>query len=194
MKRIFDFIFSLCLLIFLSPLLLFISFLVSLDGGPVLFLQQRVGLGGKLFYILKFRSMNVAKHPGLLLTVGKDKRITRVGIFLRHFKLDELPQLINVLLGDMSLVGPRPEVPKYVELYPDPLREIVLSVRPGITCPSSISFIRESQDLAKAKDPEDYYINYILPKKVDGYVKYVRSMSFLSDLKCILSTFLSLLA
>ena len=170
MKRLFDLIVSSISLIVLSPLLLLISFLVSLDGGPVLFSQKRVGLDGKLFHILKFRSMKVMDHHKLLLTVGRDKRITRVGFLLRHYKLDELPQLINVFLGDMSLVGPRPEVPKYVEFYPESLREIVLSVRPGITCPSSLVFIRESQSLAKVKDPEDYYINYILPQKLDGYV------------------------
>ena len=190
-KRIFDIFISFFLLIILFPFLLLVSLLVSLDGGSVFFVQKRVGLRGKLFNIYKFRSMKADGCSQTLLTIGRDKRITRLGLFLRHFKIDELPQLFNVLLGDMSLVGPRPEVPKYVDYYPDNVRDIVLAVRPGITCPSSVEFIRESHSLAKAADPEYYYIHTILPAKLLGYVEYVETMSLAGDLKCLISTFCS---
>ena len=133
-----------------------------------------------------------AETSGPLITVGDDKRITKIGRFIRHYKLDELPQLINVLKGDMSLVGPRPEVPKYVDYYPDTLRQIILSVRPGITDPASIEFINENALLGSVQDPERYYVEKILPTKLKAYEKYVTTRTLASDLRIILKTILSI--
>ena len=163
-KRLFDLLGAALALLLLSPLLLLIALAIRLDSpGPVFFRQLRVGRHGVPFRIHKFRTM-AADAPGLPLTVGADPRITRVGARLRDLRLDELPQLIDVLAGSMSLVGPRPEVPRYVAHYPPELRERVLSVRPGITDPASLLFIDEAELLRRAADPEREYIEVIMPK------------------------------
>jgi lipopolysaccharide/colanic/teichoic acid biosynthesis glycosyltransferase len=190
MKRIFDLMVSAAALIVLIPLAFVIAVAIVIDSrGPILFKQQRVGLNGRIFAILKFRNMRQTNSYGVpQITVGKDIRITRVGAVLRQWKLDELPQLWNVVLGEMSLVGPRPEVPKYVALYPDATRQIVLSVRPGITDPCSISLRNESALLATQDDPERFYIETLLPRKLQISSEYVISISFFSDLRIIMST------
>lgn len=194
-KRIFDILFSALGLIILSPFFIVITILIKLTStGEVFFRQQRVGLNGKLFYIHKFRTMITgADKQGLKITVGKDKRITQIGYILRKTKLDELPQLIDVLIGNMSLVGPRPEVPEYVALYPEKIRQIVLSVRPGITDWASINLIDESDLLAKEPNPSEAYVKVIIPKKLDYAVKYVQTHSFLLDLKIILATIIKII-
>jgi lipopolysaccharide/colanic/teichoic acid biosynthesis glycosyltransferase len=162
---------------------------VRLDSpGPVLYRQQRVGRNGVLFDILKFRTMKERLDPGQQLTVGRDPRITRAGRFLRHYKLDELPQLINVVQGTMSLVGPRPEVPRYVDCYPPAVRATVLSVAPGITDLASILYKEESEVLGRAADPEQAYVETILPVKLEYYQRYVRERSFWLDLRIIFGT------
>lgn len=166
-----------------------IAVLVRLDSpGPSLFKQQRCGRRGRRFSVLKFRTMRASE--GAKVTVGKDPRITRLGRFLRRTKLDELPQLVNILKGDMSLVGPRPEVPEYVALYTPEMRETVLSVRPGITDPVSLMLIDESELLAKAEEPVAYYRDVLLPWKVSLQAEYVRTRSFGADLAVILRTIL----
>lgn len=191
-KRMFDVLAAGVGLLVLSPLLVLIAVAVRLDSpGPAFFRQVRVGRGGELFEILKFRTMrqlSPGATNGSLITVAGDSRVTRVGIQLRKSKLDELPQLINVLCGDMSIVGPRPEVPKYVALYPDDARREVLSVRPGITDEASILFRDESAMLAHGADPERIYIEQILPIKIAHYRDYVRSRTFGGDLGIILRT------
>lgn len=157
------------------------------DPGPVFFRQERVGLGGRPFRIHKFRSMRVA-NSGALVTSANDSRITRVGGFLRKSKLDELPQLIDVFVGDMSLVGPRPEVPKYVAMWGEQAAEEILSVRPGITDPASITYRNEQEELAEAADPERHYVEVILPRKVALYRDYVRNNSVTGDLLLIWQT------
>jgi lipopolysaccharide/colanic/teichoic acid biosynthesis glycosyltransferase len=170
-------------LVLLAPLLVVIAIAVRLDSpGPVLFRQQRVARGGRLFELLKFRSMRCDQGNGRLITVSGDDRITRVGALLRRNKLDELPQLINVIKGDMSLVGPRPEVPKYVALYPPADRDLVLSVRPGITDSASVEFYDEGQLLAASADPEKTYVEEILPRKLALYGAYVKGRSTLGDI------------
>lgn len=189
-KRLFDVVAALAGLAVLSPLLLVLGVWVRLDSpGPALFRQERVGRNGARFRILKFRTMR-SDSDGLNLqvTASGDRRITRAGAVLRHYKLDELPQLINVLRGEMSLVGPRPEVPRYVVYYPAATRELVLSVRPGITDSAAIVFRDESSLLAAAKDPEATYIHEILPRKLALYADYVRTRSFFGDLMLILKT------
>lgn len=189
-KRIVDIILSTAGLVLLLPFFAIMAVWIKLDSpGPVFFRQTRVGRLGKAFRIYKFRTMVAdAGSKGLPLTVGKDPRITASGGFLRHFKLDELPQLINVLKGEMSLVGPRPEVPRYVELYPIHIREKVLSVSPGITDFASIEYRDESLILARAKNPEAAYIEQILPEKLEYYQRYVSEHSLLVDLKIIMLT------
>ncbi len=191
MKRLFDIIASLLGLIALSPLFLVVAVAIKRDSpGPVFFRQVRVGKDGKPFRIHKFRSMTVNKADNAKeITVGGDARITRSGAWIRHWKLDELPQLIDVLLGDMSVVGPRPEVPRYVALYPDALRQIVLSVRPGITDLASIRFRHENDLLAQASDPEQAYRYQILPEKLRLQSEYVRTRSFFGDLGILAATF-----
>ena len=189
-KRAFDLVVAALALLLLSPLLLIVALLVRADGpGPVMFRQQRVGLRGRLFHIHKFRTM-VADAPalGLPLTVGDDARITRTGRWLRRTRLDELPQLIDVLIGDMSLVGPRPEVPRWVALYPAHLRDIVLSVRPGITDPSSLEFIAEATLLARAADPEREYVEVILPRKLQAAADYAARATLWTDVKVLART------
>ena len=177
------------LLLLLLPGLL-LALAIRLDSpGPVFFRQQRVGRHGRLFGIHKFRTMRVdAERMGLPITVGHDPRVTRLGHWLRRHKLDELPQLIDVLLGDMSLVGPRPEVPRYVALYPPALRERVLSVRPGITDPVSLAHLDEAARLAAAADPEREYIEVILPAKLAAAAAYADSASWRTDLAVIWRT------
>ncbi len=187
-KRVVDVAVAGAGLVVLSPVLAVCSIAVKLDSpGPALFRQTRVGLAGEPFQILKFRSMRVAT-TGAAVTAGNDARITRVGRLLRKTKLDELPQLLNVVRGDMSLVGPRPEVPRYVAEWPAEAREEILSVRPGITDPGSIAFRHEETELAAAPDPERHYVDVILPKKVALYLDYVRHRSLLGDARIVVST------
>lgn len=184
MKRTFDLLFALVALIALLPFGVLIAIWIwSNDGLPVFFRQERVGLNGRIFRVWKFRSMyKGAERQGQLTVSGQDPRITKSGAFIRKYKIDELPQLLNVLAGDMSLVGPRPEVARYVKLY-TPKQCRVLSVRPGITDLASLEFINENDLLAKAADPERFYIEEILPKKLDLQLGYVTNRSFGGDLK-----------
>lgn len=190
MKRAFDLVFSLIGLVILFPFLLVISLWIRLDSrGPAIFRQERVGRLGIPFYIHKFRTMvSSADLPGAQLTVEHDRRITRAGRYLRRYKLDELPQLIDVLKGDMSLVGPRPELSKYVAHYPEDARLVILSMRPGITDLASIEFKDENRLLASVPDPEQYYIKEILPRKVRCYLEYVQRRSLWSDFVIVLRT------
>ena len=189
-KRLFDWVFAGSGLLLLSPLFLFIAVAIKIDSpGPVFFRQERVGRFGVHFRIHKFRTMGVnAEGRGLQLTAGNDSRITRTGQWLRKYKLDELAQLIDVVLGKMSLVGPRPEVPRYVAMYPEVARKIILSVRPGITDLASIEFKDENGTLADSKNPERDYIEKILPQKIHLYQKYVSERSLWLDLVLILKT------
>jgi lipopolysaccharide/colanic/teichoic acid biosynthesis glycosyltransferase len=190
LKRGFDLAASALALLLLAPLLLALALLIKLDSpGPVFFRQQRVGRFGRPFCIHKFRTM-VADAPqrGPALTVGADPRITKSGAWLRRTRLDELPQLIDVLRGDMSLVGPRPEVPRYVQHYPPALRERALSVRPGITDPSSLDHLDEAEVLARAADPEREYIDHILPRKLQAAADYAERASLWTDLQVIVRT------
>jgi lipopolysaccharide/colanic/teichoic acid biosynthesis glycosyltransferase len=187
-KRIFDLLLAASALLLLLPLLAVVALWIKLDSrGPVFFRQERVGRHGVSFRIHKFRTM-ADGAPGLQLTVGADPRITRSGGWLRRHRLDELPQLIDVLQGTMSLVGPRPEVPRYVAHYPLALREVVLSVRPGITDPASLDFLDESALLAAAADPEREYIERILPRKLQGAADYARRATLATDLALIART------
>lgn len=187
-KRLFDVLLSAIGLLVLSPLLLAVALWVRLDSpGPVFFRQERIGRHGVPFRIHKFRTM-VHGGQGAQITVGHDARITRAGAFLRRAKLDELPQLIDVLRGDMSLVGPRPEVPRYVALYPAALRDKVLSVRPGITDLASLEFRNESERLARAADPEREYVEVVMPAKLRLAAHYVDHASVLFDLQLIART------
>jgi lipopolysaccharide/colanic/teichoic acid biosynthesis glycosyltransferase len=189
-KRIFDFCASGVGLLVLSPVLLLIAVLIRLDSrGPVFFRQERVGQFGRVFRIHKFRTMDVdAEARGMQITVGVDPRVTWVGAVLRRYKLDELPQLIDVLFGQMSLVGPRPEVPRYVACYPLDVKELVLSVRPGITDRASIEFKDENEILGRAADPHRAYVEEVLPIKLGYYVDYVKNRSLLGDVGIIFST------
>lgn len=193
-KRIFDLFFSITGLVTLSPLFLLIAMLIKLDSeGPVFFKQERVGLGGRLFNIYKFRTMAAnAEGRGGQITVGQDSRITRIGRSLRRFNLDELPQLINVFKGEMSLVGPRPELPEYVELYSEEQKR-VLSVKPGMTGYASIKFNKEAEILAESFHPEDGYLRNIMPQKIILNLKYINDQSLLLDFKLILRTLTEIL-
>mgnify|MGYP006154236203 FL=1 len=193
-KRVFDLLLSSLGLLALAPLLLLIALLIKLDSpGPVMFRQERVGRFGQPFRIHKFRTMrHEPAGQGLQITVGADRRITRVGGFLRASKLDELPQLFDVWLGDMSLVGPRPEVPRYVAHYPAELRDKVLSVRPGITDIASIEYRDESAVLARAADPEQAYIHEVLPHKLALAAQYVDRASIGLDVRLIWRTLLAI--
>ena len=189
MKRLFDIVASTLGLIVLSPLFLVLAVWIKVDSkGPVFFRQTRVGWHNKDFRIFKFRSMRVGSDRGSLVTIGgRDPRITKSGYYIRKYKLDEFPQLINVLIGDMSLVGPRPEVRHYVDYWtPEQMR--VLDVRPGITDPASIKFRNENELMAQADDPEQYYINVIMQEKLRLYLEYVDNQSFLYDLRLIFAT------
>lgn len=193
MIRFFDFLFSLLGLIVLSPVFLLISLCIVSDSrGGVFYRQSRVGKDGKDFKLYKFRSMRTGADKRGLITVGeKDSRITRVGYFLRKYKLDELPQLINVLKGEMSLVGPRPEVRKYVDLY-TPEQRKVLSVVPGITDYASIEYVDENRILGGAADPDKVYVEEILPDKIRYNMKYIENRSLKEYFKIILLTFYSI--
>lgn len=181
-------------LILLAPLLLLIAVLVRLDSpGPAMYRQVRVGLHGAPFRIHKFRSMAAgAAGPGV--TASGDPRITRVGRWLRASKLDELPQLIDVLSGTMSLVGPRPEDPRYVEAWPPEMRPEILSVRPGITDPATVLLRNEAEILARSADPERTYVVELLPLKAQAYLSYVRTRTFAGDIKVILATLNAILS
>ena len=190
MKRLFDIVASGLGLIVLSPLFLILAIWIKLDSkGPVFYRQVRVGYKNKDFRIFKFRSMRVGADKGSLVTIGgRDPRVTKSGYWIRKFKLDELPQLINVFLGDMSLVGPRPEVRHYVDYWtPDQMH--VLDVRPGITDPASIKFRNENELMEKAEDPEKYYIEVIMQEKIKLYLEYVEKHNFFYDLGLIFKTF-----
>ena len=190
MKRIFDIVASGLGLVVLSPLFLIIAIWIKLDSkGPVFYRQVRVGYKNKDFRIFKFRSMRVGADKGSLVTIGgRDPRVTKSGYWIRKFKLDELPQLINVFIGDMSLVGPRPEVRHYVD-YWTPEQMHVLDVRPGITDPASIKFRNENELMEKAEDPEKYYIEVIMQEKIKLYLEYVEKHNFFYDLGLIFKTF-----
>ena len=189
MKRLFDIIASGCGLLILSPVFLVVAIWIKLDSeGPVFYRQVRVGRHNKDFRIYKFRSMRVGADKGSLVTIGgRAARVTHSGYFIRKFKIDELPQLINVFIGDMSLVGPRPEVRHYVDYWtPEQMR--VLDVRPGITDPASIKFRNENELMEQAENPEDYYINVIMQEKIKLYLEYVDNAPFWYDIQLIFKT------
>lgn len=190
LKRLLDISGSVALLVLLCIPLLILAAWICIDSpGPALFRQVRVGRHGREFRILKLRTMRIhGSGNDSQLTVGEDNRITIAGRFLRRYKLDELPQLMNVLKGEMSLVGPRPEVPRYVAHYPADVRDTVLSVKPGITDPASIEFRNESELLGRATDPEKVYLEKILPIKLGYYVQYVQTRSMLVDVRILLKT------
>ena len=193
-KRLFDVTISLLGLIMLAPLLIIIAFLVKTGSrGPVLFRQKRVGQFGVCFQVLKFRTMVVgAEKLGPKISAVKDKRITRIGSILRQLKLDELPQLVNVLVGQMSLVGPRPEVPKYVALFRQDYEEI-LKIKPGITDFASLEYRNEGDLLELSDDPDHTYVSEILPAKIIQYKRYIRERSLIVDVKVIVATIWSAL-
>ena len=192
-KRLFDIFVSLAALLLLALPMLAVAAWIKLDSpGPVYFRQQRVGRHGVPFAIHKFRTMRHGAG-GLALTVGDDARITRAGRWLRRTRLDELPQLLDVLAGDMSLVGPRPEVPRYVALYPPGLRERALAVRPGITDPASLAYIDEAALLAAAADPEREYVERILPAKLQAAAAYAERATLASDIAVLARTARALL-
>lgn len=195
LKRTFDILASGLGLLCLSPLFVIVAIWIKCDSpGPVFYRQLRVGRGNRDFYILKFRSMRIGSDSGSLITVGgRDPRITSSGYYIRKYKLDELPQLINVLRGDMSLVGPRPEVRRYVSLYTEEQMH-VLDVRPGITDLASIKYRNENELLEKAEDPDRYYVEVIMQDKLRINLEYVANHSFLYDMKMIFSTFWEIIA
>lgn len=187
-KRVFDVVFATLALVVLLPLLVCLAVMVKLDSpGPALFRQTRVGRDGRMFRIVKFRSMRVdAPDTGPALTVGADARITRAGAWLRARHVDELPQLANVIAGSMSLVGPRPELPRYVECVSEPLRSRWLALMPGITDPVSLAFADEPQRLARSPDPEATYVREILPAKVQASVAYGEGATLGSDARVLM--------
>lgn len=190
MKRLFDLLFAGTALVVLAPALLAMALWIKWDSpGPVFFRQLRVGRHGREFFIYKFRTMRTdAERLGPQITIGADARITRSGHVLRKYKLDELPQFINVLIGDMSVVGPRPEVPRYVAHYTDAQRDVVLSVRPGITDLASIEYRDENALLGASKDPQATYIEVVMPAKLALCERYVRTRSFWGDIAIIVRT------
>ncbi|MEZ4798374.1 MAG: sugar transferase [Flavobacteriales bacterium] len=189
MKRIFDILFSLVFLTLFLPFFLVIIILIVTDSrGGAFFRQIRVGKNEKTFKLWKFRTMRPMSEASGQITVGmRDPRITNIGYFLRKYKLDELPQLINILVGEMSVVGPRPEVPKYVSLYNETQKK-VLSVRPGLTDYASIDFVNENEILAKSENPEQTYIDEIMPLKLNLNLKYINEMGLATDFKIIFGT------
>lgn len=188
-KRLFDIVSSGIGLLCLAPVFVVMAIWIKLDSrGPVFYRQTRVGRYGHDFRIFKFRSMRVGSDKGRQITVGeRDPRITRSGYFIRRYKIDELPQLINVFLGDMSIVGPRPEVRKYVDLYSEEQRK-VFQVRPGITDLASIKYRNENELLSQVDDPDTYYIDVIMPDKLAINLEYIRHQSFMGDIKIIFNT------
>ncbi len=193
LKRLFDILASFFGILILLPLFIIIVLIMIVTSGfPIFYLQTRVGRNGKDFKLFKFRTMHLnADKMGLLTVGGKDPRVTGIGYYLRKYKLDELPQLFNVLFGTMSLVGPRPEVRKYVDLYSEEQRK-VLSVRPGITDFASLEFINENDLLAKSTDPEQTYINEVMPAKLALNARYIEQQGILIDFKIILNTILKI--
>ncbi|MYF99887.1 sugar transferase [Candidatus Poribacteria bacterium] len=188
-KRTFDIIVSTSVLLIFSPLFLLGSILAKIQSsGPVFYKAKRIGLGGKIFELFKFRTMvENADKIGIGLTTHKDSRVTSIGRFLRYTKLDELPNFINVIKGEMSLIGPRPESPEYVQYYTETHKQVLL-VKPGITGPSQIANRNEEEKLAAHTDPETYYITVLMPKKLAIDLQYVESQSFISDIKWLLKT------
>lgn len=189
-KRLFDLVFTIPGLLLISPVFIVIAIWIKADStGPVFFRQERVGRYGKTFRIFKFRTMCLdAEAKGRQITVGEDPRITASGRFLRKYKLDELPQLLNVITGDMSLVGPRPEVPRYVALYPTNVRETILSVPPGITDYASIEYKDENAILGNAVDPDKAYIEEVMPVKLSYCQRYVAERTLWLDFVLIMKT------
>jgi lipopolysaccharide/colanic/teichoic acid biosynthesis glycosyltransferase len=187
--RFFDFLFSILGILIIFPVFLFLYIAIRLESkGGGFYNQSRVGRYGRDFYVYKFRSMRIGADKQRLITVGgRDPRVTRIGYFIRKYKLDELPQLFNVLKGDMSLVGPRPEVRKYVDLYTEEQRR-VLSVRPGITDYASIEYVDENVILGQSEDPEKVYIEHILPDKIQFNLKYINNCSVKEYFKIIIRT------
>lgn len=194
MKRLFDIIFSLLGLVVLLPFFLIISLIIVIDSrGGIFYKQERVGKNELSFLLFKFRSMKTnADKQGLLTVGGRDSRITRVGYFIRKYKIDELPQLINVFIGDMSLVGPRPEVRKYTNLYNEEQKK-VLTVKPGITDYASIEYSNENEILGKAENPEQTYITEIMPAKLKLNLKYINEQGLGTDIKIIFKTIAKIL-
>lgn len=193
MIRLFDIIFSIIGILIFSPVFLITILAIILDSkGGAFYKQKRVGLKGVDFYLYKFRSMRVGSDKKGLITVGgRDNRITKVGYFIRKYKLDELPQLLNVVLGDMSLVGPRPEVRKYVDLYTEKQSK-VLSIKPGITDYASIEYINENEILGKSQDPDRTYIEVIMPEKIEYNMKYINNQSIVEYFKLIFLTIIKI--
>lgn len=193
-KRIMDIVVAIISLIVLAPLFIIIMILIKIDdGGPVFYIQERVGRGFQTFKLLKFRTMVVeGDKKGLLITRHDDQRITRVGKILRKYKIDELPQLINIIKGDMSIVGPRPEMKKYVDLFKEEYKSI-LKVRPGLTDYATIEFRNEEEILGKFYDPEQAYINVILPNKIELSRKYVNEAGLITDILIIAKTIKAIL-
>ncbi|MFN3343926.1 MAG: sugar transferase [Flavobacteriales bacterium] len=193
LKRLFDLLVSTLGLIILAPFFLLIGLIIKLDSpGPVFYLQERVGKNGALFTLFKFRTMRIDSDKAAAITIGeRDSRITRIGYWLRKFKLDELPQLINAWKGEMSLVGPRPELKKFVDLYSAAQRR-VLSVKPGITDYASIQFRNENKLLEGKDDPIDFYVREIMPVKLQLNMKYIEQQSFWQDIKIIFQTIVSI--
>lgn len=189
LKRAFDFIFALFGILALLPFFLFISLAIIINSGfPVFYLQKRVGRAGRDFSLFKFRTMHKdSDKKGLLTVGGRDPRITAVGYYLRKYKLDELPQLLNVLFGTMSFVGPRPEVRKYVEMYNEEQKR-VLNVKPGITDYASLQYFEENELLAKSANPEKTYIEEVMPAKLELNKKYINEAGVVTDVKLILQT------
>lgn len=194
LKRTFDIAGSLALIALFLPLFAVLWMLIAVfDGSPVLFRQTRSGLNGEPFQIFKFRTMKPSDKTSNLVTASGDARITALGKMLRHSKLDELPQLFNVLKGDMSLVGPRPEVPEFVAEWPEADRQLILSVRPGLTDPATLQFLNEEEMLAGYADPGKAYVDEVLPRKIDLYRRYVATASFSGDLRLLYQTGLCVL-
>ncbi|MCG9911671.1 MAG: sugar transferase [Flavobacteriales bacterium] len=194
MKRLFDIVFSLSAILFLWPVMLFIAVII-LTGSPggIFYRQIRIGKNFREFNLLKFRTMRPGSDQKGLITVGgKDNRITREGYFLRKYKLDELPQFFNILLGDMSFVGPRPEVKKYVDMFQERYKNI-LQVKPGLTDYASLEYISENEILGKSSDPEKTYTEEILPHKLDLADLYVKRLSFAEDIRIIFRTLLKII-
>ena len=188
LKRIFDIISSTIVLIVLSPLLIFISVWIALDSpGGIFYKQIRIGKDEKPFKLLKFRSMRPDSDKSGQLTIGNDNRVTKVGRFIRRYKLDELPQLINIIRGEMSVVGPRPEVPKYVNMYSAEQKEVLLAL-PGLTDYASLEYLDEQKVLGAAADPESVYIEEVMPAKLKLNLKYINERNFWLDIKLIFRT------
>lgn len=193
MKRIFDILTSAIVLLVLLPVWLIIALLIAVESpGGVFYKQVRVGKGNRDFYLYKFRTMRVGSDKKGLLTVGeRDNRITRIGYFLRKFKIDEFPQLLNIIKGDMSIVGPRPEVRKYVDMY-TPEQMKVLSVRPGLTDYASIKYVNENEVLAASDNPEQTYIDEVMPAKLELNLQYIANQSLTEDIRLIFRTFMAI--